>query len=91
MFNKIIRTLGYVKHVPDLKRNIVSLSTLDAKEYKYTGEGGVFKVRKCALIVMKSSKKTVNSYVLHVITVIGDVVVASTYMSNGDVTKVWHM
>ena len=31
MFDGIIRTLGDVKHVPDLKRNIISLSTLNSK------------------------------------------------------------
>ena len=39
MFDGVVCTLGDVRHVPDLKRNLTSLSTLDAKGYKYTGEG----------------------------------------------------
>ena len=36
MFYGIVITLGDVKHVPNLKRNLNSLSTLDSKGYKYT-------------------------------------------------------
>ena len=32
MFDGVVRTLGDVRHVPDLERNLISLSTLDAKE-----------------------------------------------------------
>ena len=39
MFDGIVRTLNDVRHVPDLKRNLISLNTLDLKGYKYTGEG----------------------------------------------------
>ena len=53
MFDEIVKTLGDVKHAPDLKRNLISLSTLDSKEYKYTGDGGALKVSKGALVVMK--------------------------------------
>ena len=46
MFDGVVHTLGDVKHVPNLKRNLISLSTLNAKGYKYTGEGGVLKISK---------------------------------------------
>ena len=46
MFDGVVHTLHDVKHVPNLKRNLISLSTLDAKGYKYTGEGGVLKISK---------------------------------------------
>ena len=46
MFDGIVRTLCDVRHVPDLKRNLISLSTLDSKGYRYTGEGGVLKLAK---------------------------------------------
>ena len=35
MFDGVVYTLGDVRHVLDLKRNLISLSTLDAKGYKY--------------------------------------------------------
>ena len=53
MFDGVVRTLGDVRHIPDLKRNLISLSTLDLKGYKYTGEGGFLKVGKGVSIVMK--------------------------------------
>ena len=53
IFDGVVHTLGEVKHVPDLKRNLITLSTLDAKGYKYIGEGGVLKISKGALVVMK--------------------------------------
>ena len=36
MFDGVVRTLGDIRHVPDLKKNLISLSNLDAKGYKYT-------------------------------------------------------
>ena len=50
--------------IEDLKRNLISLSTLDSKGYKYTGGGGALKASKCALIVMKGQKRTTNLYIL---------------------------
>ena len=91
MLNGTVIMLGDVKHVLDLKRNLVSLSTLDSKEYKYTGEGGVLKVRKGALVMMKGHKRTANLYILQGTTVTGDGVVSSKSMTYGDVTMLWHM
>ena len=62
MFDGIVRTLTDVRHIPDLKRNLISLSTLDTKGYKYSGEGGVLKVSKGSLVVMKADIKSANLY-----------------------------
>lgn len=91
MFDGVVRTLVDVRHVPDLKRNLISLSTLDSKGYKYTGEGGVLKVSKGALVVMKGHKRSANLYVLEGCTVTGDATVTALSMSDGDVTRLWHM
>ena len=91
MFDRIVRTLGNVKHIPNLKMNLISLSTLDSKGYKYTGEDGALKVRKCALIVMKGQKRTINLFVFQGTTVTSDVVFAFKSMTYADVTKLWHM
>ena len=64
MLDGVVRTLGDFRHIPDLKRNLISLSNLDAKGYKYTGEGGVLKISKGALVVMKGYQKTDMLYVL---------------------------
>ncbi|RVX13013.1 Retrovirus-related Pol polyprotein from transposon TNT 1-94 [Vitis vinifera] len=41
--DKTCRTLGDVRHVLNLKRNLILLSILDSKWYKHTSEGGVLK------------------------------------------------
>ena len=53
MFDEFLRTLSDVRHIPNLKRNLISLSIVDSKRYKYIGDGGVLKASKCVLIVMK--------------------------------------
>ena len=87
MFDGVVRTPGDVRHVPDLKRNLISLTTLNAKGYKYTGEGGVMKISKGALVVMKGHQKTIMLYVLQGPTVTGDVAVESRSLSEDDITK----
>ena len=56
-FDGIFITLGDVKHIPYLKRNLLSLSTLNSKGYKYTSEGRALKVSKAALVMMKGQKE----------------------------------
>ncbi|GJW56756.1 retrotransposon protein, putative, ty1-copia subclass [Tanacetum coccineum] len=72
MFDGAIRTLEDVRHVPGMKRNLISLSTLDLKGYKYSGEGGVLKVTKGSMIVMKANIKSANLYHLRGTTIIDD-------------------
>jgi len=42
----VVRTLSNVRHVPNLKRNLISLDTLESKRCKYSTKGGVLKVSK---------------------------------------------
>nr|GEX07431.1 retrovirus-related Pol polyprotein from transposon TNT 1-94 [Tanacetum cinerariifolium] len=44
-------TITRVRHVPDLKRNLISLSTLEVNGCKYSGEGGVMKNIQVSFIV----------------------------------------
>ena len=90
MADGIVRTLTDVRHVPDLKKNLISLGTLDANGCKFSAEGGVLKVSKGALVVMKA-RKVGSLYVLHGLTVTASVAVSSSSMSDSDVTKLWHM
>nr|CAD1842820.1 unnamed protein product [Ananas comosus var. bracteatus] len=46
MYDGMVRVLENVRHVPDLKKGLISLSELDNKGYKFTGQGGVIKVSK---------------------------------------------
>ena len=58
MFNGVFRTLGNVRHVPQLKRNIIFFSILDSKGYNYTCEGEVLKISKGTCIVMKRKRSS---------------------------------
>ncbi|XP_020250324.1 uncharacterized protein LOC109827718 [Asparagus officinalis] len=86
--DEIVRTLSDMRHIPDLKKNLISLSSLDSIGCSYTGEGGALRVTKGSLVVMKGSK--VNSlYVLQGSTVTGS---ASVYSDvDRDTTQLWHM
>ncbi|KAG8478549.1 hypothetical protein CXB51_028301 [Gossypium anomalum] len=91
MFDGVVRTLSDVRYVPELKRNLISLSTLDSKGYRYTAKSGVLKISKGSLVVMKGQRKTAKLYVLQGSTVTGDAAVASSSLSDDDITKLWHM
>jgi hypothetical protein len=38
MHDGIIRTLTDVRHIPDIRKNLISKSSIDGKGYKYSGE-----------------------------------------------------
>ena len=91
MHDGIIRTLTDVRHIPDMRKNLISLSTLGGKGYKYSGGDGVLKVSKGSLIVMKGDLKSANLYRLRGTTITGDAAVISNSLSNSDATNLWHM
>ncbi|KAG8485766.1 hypothetical protein CXB51_019104 [Gossypium anomalum] len=91
MFDGVARTLSNVRHVPEFKRNLTSLSILDSKGYRYTTESGVLKISKGSLVVMKGQRKIAKLDVLQGSTVTGDATVASSCLSDDDITKLWHM
>ena len=43
-YDGVVNTLSNVRHVPDLKRNLISLGILEFKGCKYSAEGRVLKV-----------------------------------------------
>jgi hypothetical protein len=53
MHDGIVRTLENVRHVPEHRKNLISLEVLDYDGYKCRSEGGVLKVKKDILVVMK--------------------------------------
>ena len=77
MYDGFIRTLIDVRHVPKLKKNLISLGTLDSNGCTYKAEGGVLRISKGALVVMKG-KKINGLYTLQGSTVIGVVVVSTS-------------
>ena len=90
MYDCVVITLTEVRHVLDLKKNLISLSTLDAKGYRYSGDGGVLKVSKFTLVGLKGQLSR-DIYTLMVTTCIGAVVAATTPMIEEDITNLWHM
>jgi hypothetical protein len=44
MHDGTVKTLKNVRHVPNLKRNLIFLGTLDTFGYKYSSGGGVIRV-----------------------------------------------
>jgi hypothetical protein len=47
--------LEEVRYVPDMKKNLISLGTLEEKGYKITMENGTMKVISGAPVVMKAT------------------------------------
>ena len=56
MYDDTVKTLSDVRHVPELKKNLISFGVLDSNGYKFTSQNGVLKVSKGALVVMKAEK-----------------------------------
>nr|GEW53899.1 retrovirus-related Pol polyprotein from transposon TNT 1-94 [Tanacetum cinerariifolium] len=54
MHDGVVRTITRVRHVPELKRNLISFSILEANGCKYYGKGRVMKIIKGALVLMKA-------------------------------------
>ncbi|KAL6311694.1 hypothetical protein AAG906_006513 [Vitis piasezkii] len=64
MFDGVVRTLCDVRHVPDLRKNLISLGTLDCNGFSYKSTSGVMKVSKGVMTVMKGQKLAGNIYKL---------------------------
>ena len=90
MYDGVVRTLSDVRHVPDLKTNLLSLGVFDSQGYKYTGEGGVLTIYKGAFVFIKG--KMVNGlYMLQESTIIGSTAISSSSDLDSDNTYLWHM
>ena len=53
IFGGVVRVLSNVRYVPDLRKNLISLGVLDDLGYSYSLKGGIMKITKSALMVMK--------------------------------------
>lgn len=60
MFDGANRTVDDVRHVSNLKKNLISFSILDSKKYEYTCAGGVLKVNKVICVMLNGQKKGPN-------------------------------
>ncbi|KAH9789507.1 Integrase catalytic domain-containing protein [Citrus sinensis] len=89
MFDGTIHTIGEVRHVNGLKKNLLSLGQMDSHGYKTHVENGIMKIVKGALVLMKAEKIGANLFMLKGETLQeADACVAS----NGEEsTMMWHL
>jgi len=64
MYDIIIRTFVNVRHVPALKKNLISLGTLNARSLTYSSSGDKIKICKGSLVIMRGVKLFNNLYKL---------------------------
>ncbi|OIT27856.1 hypothetical protein A4A49_63623, partial [Nicotiana attenuata] len=90
MHDGVVITLIDVRHVPDLKKNHISLGTLESLGCKYAGGCGVLKVSHGAFVIMKARRSS-TLYTLLGSTITGAAAVSTLDKSDSDITKLWHM
>ncbi|KAG6430584.1 hypothetical protein SASPL_108654 [Salvia splendens] len=83
-------TLNDVKHVPQMTKNLISLSTLDSKGLSFKGESGVMRILKGSKVVLTAQKRG-TLYVLRGSIVANSADIASSEVATKDMTKLWHM
>ncbi|KAH9780126.1 hypothetical protein KPL71_007968 [Citrus sinensis] len=86
MLDGTIRELANVRHVPDLKRNLISLGMLDKMGCVIKLESGILKVLKGSMVLMKGNLDN-GLYVLQGSVVTGDVGVSNQNLNK---TLLWH-
>ena len=84
-----IRLLIDVRFVPELKRNLISLGTLDEIGFSYNAKNGCLHVSKNGNIVLTGTKRN-GLYILdatfHVVTKFD-----SALVSSHNITELWHL
>ncbi|KAK3009485.1 hypothetical protein RJ639_015446 [Escallonia herrerae] len=86
----IVKTLTDVRHVPELRKNLIFLGTLDSNSCSYRATSGVMGIVKGAFIMMKVLKQN-SLYFLQGSTVTGVAATTSFSDIDSDTTKLWHM
>ena len=85
MFDGQVRTRTNVRHVPDLKKNHLSLEALEARGYKFSGAYGGIKITKGSMTILKG-EQTTNLYKLT-----GNIIISDASAATEDTTRLWHM
>ena len=80
-------TLSNVCHIPDLKRNLISLGIIESNGCKYSAKGGVLKIFKGALVFMKGERRG-SLYILQGSTVTASTVVTTPSPTEG-LNRLW--
>ena len=88
MFDGVIRMLCDVRHVLDLRKNLISLGTLHDNGFNYKYVNGVMKVSKGVSTVMKGKKLARNIYKLMGTTIVGGVEIVEPGLES---SGLWHI
>ena len=83
-------TLTNVRHVPQITKNLISLSLLDSKRFSFKGGGGVLYVCKGSTVVL-NGVKCGTLYLLQGSTLSCFAAVASSVIHKDNMTKLWHL
>ena len=89
IFDEIVKILTNVRYVPDLKKNLISLGTLDSLGYSYLAKNGVMKISKAAMVIMKGNLYKLLRDTGDTIT--SEAAVSTSTEANDDNTILWHM
>ncbi|KAK2970683.1 hypothetical protein RJ640_001943 [Escallonia rubra] len=90
MHNGTVKTLTDVRHILEMRKNIISLGILDSNGCSYRAAGGVMRIMKDALVVMKGLKQN-SLYLLQGCTIIGATSTSSSSGIDFGTTKPWHI
>ena len=84
MADGVVRTLGGVRHVPALKKNLLSLGTLESKGCSFGAKDTLLKVSKGVLVLIKGSRVGNNLYKLMKNTVVGGAAISMEDKNSDD-------
>ena len=90
MYDDTICTIQKVRHVKDLRKNLLSLGQLDSSGCKIHVQDGIMKIVKGALVVMKAEKIAANLYMLKEETQQKGEVFITLASSAEESTMMWH-
>jgi hypothetical protein len=79
MSDGVVRTLEDVRHILNMKKNLILLGTLDSKGYGYKFENEIMKVSKGPVVVMTGQKINSNVYKLIGNTILGEVATVAKF------------
>nr|KYP49125.1 Retrovirus-related Pol polyprotein from transposon TNT 1-94 [Cajanus cajan] len=88
MYDGMVRTFD-AWYVPSLRKNLISMGTLDKQGYSFSGNDGQITVSKGALVVMKG-KLQHDIYVMLGNSFQGTVSRSHSLEQHVDNTKLWH-
>nr|GFA80675.1 retrovirus-related Pol polyprotein from transposon TNT 1-94 [Tanacetum cinerariifolium]GFA80716.1 retrovirus-related Pol polyprotein from transposon TNT 1-94 [Tanacetum cinerariifolium] len=86
-----IVTLKGIRYSPKLKKNLISVGTLESKGFEVRAKDGVIKIISGVLVVMKGIHKINNTYHYKGRTVVGTVAAVTDDDRNSKAVKLWHM